>query len=74
MVENPDVPKNATIKFTVKHGTKPLMLNYKTFIKATSLDYIVNFAAQPKEDDVKAILLELGPYDKFHLDVTPGAL
>ena len=74
VVVNPDVPKNATIKFTVKHGTKPLMLNYKTFVKATCLDYTVNFAAQPKEDDAKTLVLELGPYDKFHPDVTPGAL
>ena len=52
MVDNPDVPKDATIRLTVKHGSKSLKLTYKTFIKATGLDYTVNFAAQPKEDDV----------------------
>ena len=74
VVENPDVPKDATIKFTVKHGTKSLKLTYKTSIKASGPSYTVHFDAQPKDEDVKAILLELGPYDKFHPDVTSGAL
>lgn len=74
MVENPDAPKDATIRFSVKNGTKSLTLIYKTFIKATGLDYTETFADLPKDEDVKAILLELGPYDKNHSDVTLGAL
>ena len=58
----------------MENGTKSLTLNYKTFVKATGLDYTETFAAHPKEEEVKAILLERGPYDKLHPDVTPGAL
>ena len=74
MVENPDAPKGAKIKFSVKNGTKFLTLDYKTFVKATGLDYTKTFTAQPSEKDVKEVLLELGPYDKIHPEVTPGAL
>jgi hypothetical protein len=70
VVDNPDAPKDATIRFSVDNGTKSLTLNYKTFVKATSLDYTETFAAHPKEEEVKAILLELGPYDKLYPDVT----
>lgn len=39
VVDNLDAPKNATIRFSVENGTKSLTLNYKTFVKATGLDY-----------------------------------
>ena len=74
VVGNPDAPKEAKIRFSIKNGTKFLTLNYKTFVKAIGLDYAETFTAQPTEEDVRAILLELGPYDKNHPEVTPGAL
>ena len=74
MVTKPDVAKEATIDFSVYNGKKKLTLNYKTFLKATGLDYTENFAPLPKEDEVKALLLTLGPHDRFHPDVAPGTL
>ena len=74
VVENPDAPKEAKIKFTVKNGTKSLILDYKTFVKATGLNYTQTFIAPPSDKDVKEVLLELGPYDKNHPEVTPGSL
>ena len=74
MVENPDAPKEAKIRFSVKNGTKFLTLDYKTFVKATGLDFAETFAKPPTEEDVKELLLTLGPYDKVHPEVTPGAL
>lgn len=74
VVENPDAPKEAKMKFSVKNGTKSLILDYKTFVKATGLDYTETFVAPPTEEEVKQLLLELGPYDKNHADVAPGAL
>ena len=74
VVENPDAPKEAKIRFSVKNRTKFLTLDYKTFVKATGLDYAETFVAQPTEEDVRQLLLELGPYDKHHPVVTPGAL
>lgn len=74
VVEKPDVTKDAIIKFSVLNGKKTLSLNYKTFIKATGLDFSETFETQPKADEVTALLLELGPHDKQHLDMTPGAL
>ena len=44
VVTKPDVAKEATIQFSVFNGKKNLTLNYKTFLKATSLDYTENFA------------------------------
>lgn len=74
VVENPDAPKEAKIRFSVKNGTMFLTLDYKTFVKATGLDYTETFTAQPTEKEVNEILLELGPYDKIHPEVTRGAL
>lgn len=74
VVESPDVPKEAKIKFTVKNGTKSLTLDYKTFAKATGLDYTQTFVVPPSDKDVKEVLLTLGPYDKLHPEVSPGAL
>lgn len=74
VVTNPDAPKEATIRFSVKNGTKFLTLNYKTFVKATGLDFAETFAKPPTEEEVRELLLTLGPYDKNHPDVSPGAL
>ena len=53
VVENPDAPKEANIRFSVKNGTKFLTLDYKTFVKATGLDYTKTFIALPSEKDVE---------------------
>ena len=69
-VEKPDVTKEATIKFSVLNGKKTLSLDYKTFIKATGLDYTETFVTLPKAEEVTALLLELAPYDKQHPELT----
>ena len=58
----------------MKNGSKTLSFGYKTFLKATGLDFTETFAPQPQGDEVSNLLLELGPFDKNHPNVTPGAL
>ncbi|GJR88470.1 hypothetical protein Tco_0212481 [Tanacetum coccineum] len=43
----------------MKNGTKPLIMNYETFIKATRLNY-GNLVKHPQIEDVKAKLVLLG--------------
>ena len=74
VVTKPDVAKETIIQFSVFNGKKNLTLNYKTFLKATGLDYTKNFAPLPLEDEVKALLLELGPFDRHHPEMAPGDL
>ena len=74
VVTKPDVAKDATIKFSVYNGKKTFTLTYKTFLKATGLDYNENFLALPKEDEVKALLLTLEPHDRLHPDMALGTL
>ncbi|GJV26294.1 hypothetical protein Tco_1378989 [Tanacetum coccineum] len=74
-VELATLPKDSIIKFSVKNGTKPLILNYETFVIATELDYDKGKnVVHPQIEAVKTKLLWLGLHDLRNETEEPNVL
>ncbi|GKC07742.1 hypothetical protein Tco_0999352 [Tanacetum coccineum] len=60
--------KELNIKFTVKNGKTPLILNYKTFCQTTGLEYNNgNYVANPSTKEVKAELAKIANHEALVL-------
>ena len=71
---SPKDTRESIITFTVMNGKKPLSLDYKTFLKATGLDFAQTFEANPTDQEIKAEMLFLAPHDAKRPTLSPEAL
>ncbi|GJU19470.1 hypothetical protein Tco_1152812 [Tanacetum coccineum] len=56
--------KESNIKFTVKNGKTPLILDYKTFCQTTGLEYNnVNYVSHPSTKEVKVELANISAHE-----------